>query len=118
MSPLLKAVRASLLAVVYKCSSSLSTLTRRIPLPPPPADAFSIIGYPISFAMAFASAAFARTPSLPGITGTPAALMVFFAWALSPIALIISELGPMNANPLSSQIFENSEFSARKPYPG
>ena len=50
--------------------------------------------------------------------GTPAAFIVFFAWALFPIALIISPLGPIKENPFSLQMLENSALSAKNPYPG
>ena len=67
-----------------------------MPLPPPPAVAFSMIGYPISFAIFFASSASDNTPSPPGTIGTPADSIVSLAVALSPIDLIIFELGPIN----------------------
>ena len=58
------------------------------------------------------------TPSLPGTTGTPALRIVSFARALSPMAVIISGLGPMNLIPLVVQISAKLAFSARNPYPG
>ena len=57
-------------------------------------------------------------PSLPGTHGTPAAFMVNFAVALSPIFEIISDDAPINLISCSSQIFENFAFSDKKPYPG
>ena len=55
------------------------------------------------------------TPSLPGTTGTPAFFIVSFATALSPMALIISGVGPMKVIPEESQISAKAAFSARKP---
>ena len=57
-------------------------------------------------------------PSLPGTHGTPAAFIVSFADALSPILSIISGEAPINLIPCSPQIFENLEFSDKNPYPG
>ena len=93
-------------------------MTNLIPLPPPPAVAFNITGYPIFVAKVFASSVLDSIPSPPGITGTPADFIVFFAVALSPIDIIISGPGPINVNPFSEQIFENSADSDKKPYPG
>ena len=59
--------------------------TARIPFPPPPADAFNITGYPVSLATFLQFSKSTITPSLPGTHGTPAAIMVDFAFALSPI---------------------------------
>jgi hypothetical protein len=72
-------------------------------------------GNPISLAILFASSTSFTTPSLPGTTGTPAFFIVSFAKALSPIAVIISGLGPMNFTPDVLQISAKLAFSARKP---
>jgi small subunit ribosomal protein S2 len=50
----------------------------------------------ILFASSFASAASFNALSLPGIMGTPACFIVSLARTLSPIALIIFGLGPIN----------------------
>ena len=86
-----------------------------MPRPPPPAEALTITGYLTFSANFVASDTSLRTPSLPGITGTPELFIVFLASDLSPIELIIFAFGPIKENPLSSQILENSAFSARKP---
>ena len=57
----------------------------RMPLPPPPADALTITGRPMSRATTSASAASSMMPSEPGVTGTPAAVIVARAAALSPM---------------------------------
>ena len=70
--------------------------TALIPLPPPPAEAFSITGYPVSIASFSHSLKSAITPSLPGTQGTPAAFIVDLALALSPIWSIIVPVAPIN----------------------
>ena len=89
-----------------------------MPRPPPPAEAFSITGYPISFAFSKASSGPSRIPSPPGTTGTPAFFMVCLAFALLPIESIMLGLGPKKAILLSLQILENLADSDKKPYPG
>ncbi len=44
----------------------------------------------------------ADTPSVPGMTGTPAAVIVVRASALSPISSICSGAGPMNVMSLAA----------------
>ncbi len=62
----------------------------RMPLPPPPADALTITGRPMSRATTSASAALSMMPSEPGVTGTPAAVIVARAAALSPMSSMLS----------------------------
>ena len=62
---------------IFSISSGLRT--RRMPLPPPPAVAFNMTGYPIFSANLLASVGPGSIPSLPGITCTPAFSMVAFA---------------------------------------
>src|SRR5438034_1177981 len=50
--------------------------TTRIPRPPPPADAFTMMGNPTELEMSRASLSLRTGPSLPGTTGTPAAFRV------------------------------------------
>ena len=114
----LNAAAASCLADEYAFSISSSFQTTRIPLPPPPAVAFKITGYPISLAKVFASSTLSNKPLPPGTTGTPALIMVSLAVILSPILLIISGVGPINLIPWSAQICANLAFSAKNPYPG
>ena len=52
------------------------------------------------------------------MVGTPAAFIVAFAVALSPILSIISAEAPINLMPFSAHILENLAFSDKKPYPG
>ena len=111
----LKDAAASVFALSKFFSISLSSHTRRIPLPPPPAVAFIITGYPISLAASLACSASLNNPSTPGTTGTPAAIMVAFAVILSPMEFIISGVGPINLIPWSVQILANLLFSAKKP---
>ena len=55
------------------------------------------------------------TPSLPGMSGTPAAFMVALAWALLPIMRMISALGPMKTMPQAWQTSTKCGFSLRNP---
>ncbi len=75
-------------------------------------------GRPMRRATSSASPASSITPSEPGVTGTPAAIIVARAAALSPMRSIDSGAGPMNLTPCSRHSAENSARSARKPYPG
>jgi hypothetical protein len=61
------------------------------------------------------SAAFWHRPSLPGVTGTPAAAATLLAEALSPMRAITEEVGPRNFMLHASQISAKRAFSARKP---
>ena len=72
-------------------------------------------GRPTSRATASAWAASVITPSEPGVTGTPAAIMVARAMALSPMSSIDSGPGPMKVMSLSAHRREKPAFSARKP---
>ena len=99
-------------------SNSFSELTILMPFPPPPAVAFNMTGYPKDLANLLPSFIDSTKPSEPGTVGIPAFFIVSLAVILSPILSIISQFGPINFIPLSLQIFENSEFSDKKPYPG
>ena len=87
----------------------------RMPLPPPPADALIITGRPMSRATTSASAALSMMPSEPGVMGTPAAVIVARACALSPMSSMLSGDGPMNLIPCSRHSRLNSARSARNP---
>ncbi len=54
-------------------------------------------------------------PSLPGTTGTPAAIIARRAAALSPIARMAAGGGPMKRMLQASQTSAKWAFSARKP---
>ena len=85
-----------------------------MPLPPPPAVALTITGY-FAFAANSLAASMSSTRSVPGVTGTPLAVMVFLAVALSPIFLIASAEGPINLIPWSVQISTKSARSDINP---
>ena len=85
-----------------------------MPLPPPPAVAFSSTGKPSSSAATRTSASVAP-PSVPGTSGTPAAFISAFARALSPIRSITSAPGPTKTRSLSSHARTKAGFSERKP---
>ena len=86
----------SFLAESQAASISSSFQTIRIPLPPPPAVAFMITGYTIFLACFLASSRSFSKPTEPGTHGTPAAIIVALAVALSPIAAICSGKAPIN----------------------
>ncbi|VVB89824.1 Uncharacterised protein [uncultured archaeon] len=94
---------------------SLLFLTTFMPMPPPPDDALTITGYPMLSAISRASSKSFMPFSLPGITGIPAAFMVFLASILLPTLSMAWLVGPMNVIPSFSQRAANSGFSARKP---
>ena len=108
--PFPKAASASLTAPLKFFSRSSSFQIARIPLPPPPAVALIITGYPIFSATFLASFRSFRIPSDPGMVGPPAFLMVALAEALSPILSIWSPVAPMNLISCSAQIRENLEI--------
>ena len=56
--------------------------------------------------------------SVPGVTGTLWAIIVFLAVALSPIFRIASAVGPINFIPWSEQMSTKSARSDINPYPG
>ncbi len=62
-----------------------------------------------------AAAASSMRPPEPGAVGTPARAATSRATALSPMARIVSGLGPTNASPALSTIAAKSAFSDRKP---
>ena len=110
-----KEALASCLAESHESWSSSAFQTALIPLPPPPAVAFNITGYPASLANFSHSLKSFMIPSEPGIQGTPAEIMVDFAEALSPIWSIISPVAPINLISCSSHNLENFAFSDRNP---
>src|SRR3990172_2481088 len=74
-----------------------------MPFPPPPAVALISKGKPILGAMAMISSSRrSPSPSVPGTIGTPAAVTVARATALSPMAAMALGLGPMKTRPASS----------------
>jgi hypothetical protein len=87
----------------------------RMPLPPPPADALTITGMPISRATAIASAASSMTPRWPGTVETPASAASFFDSILSPSTDMAPTFGPMKAMPAASSARAKAPRSDRKP---
>ena len=114
------ALRASLCAVASADSKSFGPATSRIPLPPPPAAALSMIGYPMerAYSLALASPPSGMGSFNPGTTGTPASMTLRRARVFSPISSIASGGGPMNRIPALAQARAKAAFSERKPYPG
>ena len=78
-----------------------------MPLPPPPAAAFTSIGYPTASASA--------TSSVDGSVGTPASIAIRLAASLSPIASITVGDGPTHTKPASRTAAAKLAFSERKP---
>ncbi len=86
-----------------------------MPLPPPPPAALSITGKPMSAAKLRASSKLAKGLSVPGTTGTPAAIMFRRACVFSPMASMALAGGPMKVSPAWSQARTKAAFSERKP---
>ena len=80
----------------------------RMPLPPPPAAAFTRTGKLVSVG---------RAPPRPraGTTGTPAATATSRAWSLRPIVSITSAEGPTKTSPASTTAWTKAARSERKP---
>ena len=95
--------------------SASGSSTTRMPFPPPPADALSRTGKPISSAAARAAAASVTRSVSPGTIGTPASRIRRRASVLSPITAIVAGLGPTKTSPASSTARAKSARSARKP---
>ncbi len=84
-------------------------------MPPPPAAALIITGYPIRPASATAAPTSATGSLLPAATGTPACSIRFLALILSPICSIADGGGPTQVIPASITRAANSALSARNP---
>ena len=96
-----------------RTSSSFQAM--RMPLPPPPAEAFSITGYPIWPEIFTASSASSIRPICPGTVLTPASCAIFFDVILSPIDSMAPAGGPTKATPAFSSASAKALFSDRKP---
>ncbi len=83
-------------------------------MPPPPAEAFSITGYPIRPAAASASLVSARAP-VPGAVGTRTASASARAATLSPMRSMASGDGPTQTSPASRTLRAKPAFSLRNP---
>ncbi len=89
--------------------------TTRMPLPPPPAEAFTSSGKPTPAAAATRAASSPVSASKPGTTGTPAATARRFAAIFEPMAATTSAGGPTKAMPAAAQAAGKSGRSDRKP---
>jgi hypothetical protein len=115
MVPSPKAFSASLEADSVAPLSSFSSEMILIPLPPPPAAAFTMTGYPISEAKRTNSPRSSPDDVMPGMIGTPLLDISFLDSTLSPIKAIASGGGPMKTSPASAHLFAKVAFSARNP---
>ena len=115
MPALPNAAWASAEACCQALASDRSLAATRMPLPPPPAVAFSSTGKPISRATFTASCSLPISPSLPGTVGTPASRANARAEFLSPTRSIASGVGPMKPMSHDRQTSAKWEFSERNP---
>ena len=100
-------------------SISEELLIDLVPLPPPPAIAFSIIPLPRGSVLKNALADSTVTgPSNPSGIGTSASFAANLARPLSPNSSRVSIFGPINTIPSFWHLLANSAFSAKNPYPG
>lgn len=76
---------ASRRALTSASRSLAGSSTRRMPLPPPPAEGLIKTGYPTSSAAATSASSFSPGLATPGTTGTSKAATAFLAVILSPI---------------------------------
>ena len=109
-----KALPASRWAASTASVRSAGRSTRRIPRPPPPEEAFTNSGNPISVAYASASAG----SSIGGdwrSTGSPASSAAARARILLPVSLSTAALGPTKVTPARAQASARSGLSDRKP---
>ena len=99
-----KADSASRLAAATASSYSSAFRTIRMPLPPPPAAAFTRTGY--------------GACSPVGTTGTPAFTAISRAASLRPICSITAAVGPTSRISTASRASAKAARSERNPYPG
>ena len=98
---------------------STGSVTLRMPRPPPPAEAFTISGYPTLAAVsAHAASSPSGSISAHGASGTPEASASRLDSILSPRARIATDDGPRNTMPSASRRATNSASSETKPQPG
>jgi hypothetical protein len=111
----LNAAPASVCAALKFVTSETSLWAIRIPRPPPPAAALMMTGYPIRWAISFASLSSRTAWSDPGTVGIRSFFASSFARTLSPACDDASGVGPMN---LMLQLWHTSAkwaFSERNP---
>ena len=113
-----KLFRASFCAVSSASKKSSAWLTILMPLPPPPALAFTKTGNPTSLAISKALFLSVIASFIPGTRGTPNFSTACLLAILLPITSMLSGDGPMSVMPLSLNFRAKSAFSLKKPYPG
>ena len=86
-----------------------------MPLPPPPATAFSKMGKPIDCARAWAWSGFSMGSLVPGTVGTSERRASWRPAVFDPSASIACAVGPMKVMPAAVQARGSAAFSARKP---
>lgn len=91
------------------------SVTILIPFPPPPAAAFTRIGYLILFAFFIR---YSVSPVIPSVIGTPVFLTKLLASILLPISVMASMVGPIKVMPALLHASTRVGLSDRKPYPG
>ena len=106
---------ASLLTSFKELKNSLSLKTVRIPLPPPPADAFKSTGNPIFLASLINFESLSLVFSYPGRRGIPSSFTKRLALSLSPMSSIESGSGPTNMIFSSLHFFAKEAFSDKNP---
>jgi hypothetical protein len=87
-------------------------------MPPPPADALTMSGYPMPAAAADGRLDVGQRLPGPPRDGIPADSARLRAAILSPICSIDDAGGPTHTSPASVTARANAAFSDRKPYPG
>ena len=106
-----KAAAASRPAAATASPRSAAADTIRMPLPPPPAAAFTSTGIGTSLLTGRAP----PVTSHEGRTGTPAAAMTRLAASLSPISSMTSAGGPTQVSPAPATARAKAARSARNP---
>src|SRR5260370_6042716 len=106
-----KAAIASDRVFLSALASSSCDATKRSPLPPPPPEAFNMIGYPTEDAIVRASASDLMGSSVPGTISTLYLAADRRASTFDPIRWMDSGEGPINVMPASWQALENAAFS-------
>ncbi len=109
-----KADSASRIAASSDSRSAPSSLTRRMPRPPPPATALTNTGNSM-FSASDISASMSLEGADESSTGTPASRAAATAVALLPVICRISWLGPTKVMPASWHALASSGFSERNP---
>ncbi len=110
-----KAVKASPCASLNSGIKSSALRTTRIPRPPPPAAALTMMGKPIREASFIRISSLVISALLSPMMGTLTLRAIFLAATLSPNRFMTSALGPIKIMPSSSQRLAKFTFSDKKP---